>query len=87
MQGYAGIVRSRRLLKFAYARMDGIYEEVNKFYNNNPVKKEVIETRNLAIVANIIIRSALARKESRGVHYVVDYPEMNDKYKKDTVIY
>ncbi len=87
MQGYAGIVRSRRLLKFALARMDGIYEEVNKFYNNNPVKKEVIETRNLSIVANIIIRSALARKESRGVHYVVDYPETNDKYKKDTVIY
>ena len=87
MQGYAGIVRSRRLLKYANARMNGIYEEVNKFYNNNPVKKEVIETRNLSIVANIIIRSALSRKESRGVHYVVDYPETNEKYKRDTVIY
>ncbi|MBW6515638.1 MAG: L-aspartate oxidase [Candidatus Cloacimonetes bacterium] len=87
MQGYAGIVRSRRLLKYANSRINGIYEEVNKFYNNNPVKKEVIETRNLAIVANIIIRSALSRKESRGVHYVIDYPEMDDKYKRDTVIY
>jgi L-aspartate oxidase len=87
MQGYAGIVRSRRLLKFANSRINGIYEEVNKFYQNNPVKNEVIETRNLAIVANIIIRSALSRKESRGVHYVIDYPEINDKYKRDTVIY
>ncbi len=87
MQGYAGIVRSRRLLKFAYSRINGIYEEVNKFYQNNPVKKEVIETRNLSIVANIIIRSALARKESRGVHYMIDFPESDAKYKKDTVIY
>lgn len=87
MQGYAGIVRSRRLLKYASSRMNGIYEEVNKFYNNNPVKKEVIETRNLAIVANIIIRSALARKESRGLHYMLDYPDMIEQYEKDTVIY
>ncbi|MFA5498975.1 MAG: L-aspartate oxidase [Candidatus Cloacimonadia bacterium] len=87
MQGYAGIVRSRRLLKYASSRMIGIYEEVNKFYNHNPVKKEVIETRNLAIVASIIIRSALARKESRGLHYMLDYPEKMQSYEKDTVIY
>lgn len=87
MQGYAGIVRSRRLLKYANARLAGIYDEVNKFYRRNPVKKEVIETRNLAIVASIIVRSALARKESRGLHYVVDYPKTSDHYKKDTMIY
>jgi L-aspartate oxidase len=87
MTGYAGIIRSRRLLKFANARLTGIYEEVNKFYKNNPVKKEVIETRNLAITASIIVRSALTRKESRGLHYVVDYPELNDKYKRDTIVY
>lgn len=87
MQGYAGIVRSRRLLKYANSRIKGIYEEVNKFYKNNPVKKEVIETRNLSIVSGVIIRSALARKESRGVHFMLDYPESNDKYLKDTVIY
>ncbi len=87
MQGYAGIVRSRRLLKYAHTRMTGIYHEVHKFYQNNPVKKEVIETRNLSIVAMVIIRSALARKESRGLHFVVDYPEMNEIYNKDTIIY
>lgn len=87
MQGYAGIVRSRRLLKYANTRLTGIYEEVNKFYRNNPVKKEVIETRNLAIVASLIVRSALQRKESRGLHYVIDYPETSSSFKKDTIIY
>lgn len=87
MQGYAGIIRSRRLLKYANTRLNGIYEEINKFYKNNPVRKEVIETRNIAIVASLIIRSALLRKESRGLHYIVDYPNLDEQYKKDTIIY
>ncbi len=87
MQGYAGIVRSRKLLKYANTRLTGIYEEVNKFYRRNPVKKEVIETRNLAIVSSIIVRSALYRKESRGLHYVIDYPETSAQYQKDTIVY
>jgi L-aspartate oxidase len=87
MQGYVGITRSRRLLKYAYSRVSNIYEEINNFYQHNSVSKEVIETRNIAIVASLIIRSALMRKESRGAHYVNDYPQRDDtKYLKDTII-
>jgi L-aspartate oxidase len=87
MQGYVGITRSKRLLKYANSRINNIYEEINNFYHHNPVRKEVIETRNIAIVASLIIRSALMRKESRGAHYIIDYPERDDvKYLKDTII-
>lgn len=87
MQGYVGITRSRRLLKYAQSRVNNIYEEINNFYHHNHVRKEVIETRNIAIVASMIIRSALSRKESRGAHYVLDYPERDDvKYLKDTIV-
>jgi L-aspartate oxidase len=87
MQGYVGITRSRRLLKYAESRIRNMYMEINNFYQHNPVKKEVIECRNMAIVAGLIIQSALLRKESRGLHYVTDYPEQDDKnYQKDTII-
>lgn len=87
MQGYVGIIRSRRLLKYALSRLENIYKEINNFYQHNSVRKEVIETRNIAIIAQTIVVSALMRKESRGAHFVIDYPEKNDlKYKKDTII-
>ncbi len=86
MQGYVGIRRTRRLLNYALSRLENIYTEINNFYGHNSVRKEVIETRNLAIIATMIIRSALARKESRGAHFVVDYPQQNDNYLKDTII-
>jgi L-aspartate oxidase len=87
MQNYVGISRSRRLLKYALTRLDSIYHEIDDFYHHNNIRKEVIETRNLAIIANLIIKSALLRKESRGLHYMTDYPERNDElYQKDTII-
>jgi L-aspartate oxidase len=87
MQGYVGIIRSRRLLKYALSRLENIYKEINNFYQHNSVRKEVIETRNIAIIAQTIVVSALMRKESRGAHYVIDYPERDDvKFKKDTII-
>jgi len=87
MQGYAGIRRSRRLLKYALRRLENIYIEIDNFYQHNSVRKEVIETRNLAIIAISIVKSAILRKESRGAHYVVDYPERDDiNFRKDTVI-
>ncbi len=87
MQGYVGIIRSRRLLKYALSRLENIYKEINNFYQHNSVRKEVIETRNIAIIAQTIVVSALMRKESRGAHFVIDYPERDDiKFKKDTII-
>jgi len=87
MQGYAGIRRSRRLLKYALSRLENIYNEINNFYQHNAVRKEVVETRNMAVVALAVVRSALMRKESRGAHYLTDNPERNDRiYKHDTII-
>ncbi|MCL2063650.1 MAG: L-aspartate oxidase [Candidatus Cloacimonetes bacterium] len=87
MQNYVGISRSRRLLKYAQNRLDIMYREIDNFYHHNNVRKEVVETRNMAIVAKLIIKSALIRKESRGLQYLVEYPEKNDEfYKKDTII-
>ena len=87
MQNYVGISRSRRLLKYAQTRLEGIYTEIDNFYHHNNVRKEVIETRNMAIVAKLIIKSALKRKESRGLQYLIEHPERDDEiYKKDTII-
>lgn len=87
MHGYVGIRRSRRLLKYALSRMENIYNEVNNFYQHNAVRKEVVETRNMAVIAIAVIRSALMRKESRGAHFLIDNPERDDlKYKSDTII-
>jgi L-aspartate oxidase len=87
MQGYVGIRRTRRLLKYALSTMENIFNEINNFYQHNTVRKEVIETRNMAVIATMVIRSALTRKESRGAHFVVDYPNRDDaKFKIDTII-
>lgn len=87
MQGYVGIRRSRRLLKYALSRLENIYNEINNFYQHNAVRKEVIETRNMAVIAIAVIRCALLRKESRGAHFLIDVPHRDDaKYKLDTII-
>ncbi|MDD2332619.1 MAG: L-aspartate oxidase, partial [Candidatus Cloacimonetes bacterium] len=59
LQGYVGIRRSRRLLKYALSRLENIYNEVNNFYQHNAVRPEVVETRNMAIISIAVIRSAL----------------------------
>lgn len=87
MDGYVGIRRSRRLLKYALSRLENIYNEINNFYQHNSVKAEVVETRNMAIIAIAVIRSALSRKESRGAHFLVDNPQRDDsRYQTDTII-
>lgn len=87
MDGYVGIRRSRRLLKYALSRIENIYTEVNNFYQHNAVRREVVETRNMAIIAIAVIRSALMRRESRGAHFLIDEPGRNDElYKMDTII-
>jgi L-aspartate oxidase len=87
MQGYAGIRRSRRLLKYALSRLENIYNEINNFYQHNAVRKEVVETRNMAVIAIAVVRSALMRKESRGAHYLTDNPVRDDNnFKHDTII-
>lgn len=87
MWDYVGIVRSTERLKRAGRRIELIQEEIETFYKRTRVTHELLELRNLACVASLIIRSALFRKESRGLHFMTDYPERDDKkWIGDTVI-
>jgi L-aspartate oxidase len=87
MWDYVGIVRSNRRLEQAKKRIQILLDEINQFYKVNPVTYDVVELRNIAMVAGLIIECALQREESRGLHYNIDYPEKDDKnWLKDTIL-
>jgi L-aspartate oxidase len=87
MWDYVGIVRSDLRLTRAHRRILLILDEVMTFYKKTKVTEGLIELRNLAIVADLIIRSALMRKESRGLHFTTDYPEKDDsRWLVDTIL-
>nr|HPK54185.1 FAD-binding protein [Smithellaceae bacterium] len=83
---YVGIVRSNKRLERAVRRIELIQKEIDEYYRNYKVTKDLIELRNITIVAKLIAGSAMMRKESRGLHYNIDYPETNDELRKDTII-
>ena len=87
MWDYVGIVRSTARLERAQRRIQLMLNEVSDFYQRTKVSEGLIELRNLACVADIIIRSALSRHESRGLHYTTDYPSRDDAlWLKDTLM-
>lgn len=85
MWNYVGIVRSTKRLERANHRLKNIMTEVKEYYSNMKIHSDILELRNIAIVADLTVKCALKRKESRGIHYSLDFPnEYTDKGPTDS---
>ena len=86
MWDYVGIVRTDKRLQRAATRLRNLQKEVQEFYWNFKVTTDLLELRNLVTVAALIVDCAIARKESRGLHYTLDYPKPEERFLRDTIV-
>ena len=81
MWDYVGIVRTTKRLERAMRRLELLKAEIQEYYSHFRVSNNLLELRNLVQVAELIVTSALERKESRGLHYTLDFPNQEDSPK------
>lgn len=85
MWDYVGIVRTEKRLERALHRAELLKSEIAEYYSNYHISNDLLELRNLVVIAELIIRSAMQRKESRGLHFMRDFPGVNEET-RDTIL-
>jgi L-aspartate oxidase len=86
MWNYVGIVRTNRRLARARMRIDFVQDEIQRYYWDFAVTGDLVELRNLATVAQCVVDCALQRRESRGLHFTLDYPDADKRFIADSVV-
>ena len=86
MADFVGIVRTQERLQLALNRIQDIKTDVDDFYHATPPTYYLVELRNMVLAADLVTRSAIARRESRGLHYLEEIPETKEAFRTDTII-